>query len=102
MKRILVSILLLAVALLMSRSFSMERQNLTSQTQTIGGYVVSETNPIKQSESNLQPFSSAACPCDIPPDYPTVTLVLIAAVTASFTMATFIYGSQFIAMLMAG
>jgi hypothetical protein len=55
--------------------------------------------------SNQQPLSgllnAAECACDASA-YPTVALVLLAAMASSLAMATFIYGSHFIATLVAG
>lgn len=102
MPRIVVSILLLLAALLLSDSFSTELPNRTSQTQTLSGISPGENWVMTQGHIAVSASSSGGCPCDTQSDYPTFTLVLIAAVTVSFSMATFIYGSQFIATLVAG
>ena len=102
MPRIVVSILLLLAALLLSDSFSTELPNRISQTQTLSGIALGENGVMTQGHVAVSARSSGGCPCDAPSDYPTFTLVLIAAVTASFSMATFIYGSQLIATLIAG
>ena len=102
MKRILLSILLLVVALLMSKSFSAELQNFTPQTQPVRGYALAQNDLSKQNTLGAQVHFGPECLCDPSLDNPTFTLVLIAAVMASFTMAIFIYGSQFIATLVAG
>ena len=102
MKRVAASILLLAAALFMSKLFPAELNNLTGQAKLISHYASSQNYVVKSEPFNDNSFSSAGCPCDTPPSNPTVTLVLIAAIAASLTMAMFIYGSQFIATLVAG
>jgi hypothetical protein len=102
MKRILGSILLLLVALLLSKSFSAELENFTSPAQAVSGYALGENDGVEQSQAGAQSLSLAQCPCDTPPGNPTFTLVLIAVVMASFTMAAFIYGSQFIMNFVTG
>jgi hypothetical protein len=102
MRRILVSILLLLAALFLSKSFSTELPNPIPQTRPLSEIGLGENEVIIQGQFAGPDRSSTGCPCDSPADYPTFTLVLIAAVTASFSMATFIYGSQLIATLVAG
>lgn len=102
MKRVIVSILLLLIALLLSKSFSAELQNLTPQTQPLKVYALAPNDLSKQSRLGSQPLARSECLCDPSLDNPTFSLVLIAAVVASFSMAIFIYGSQFIAALVAG
>lgn len=51
---------------------------------------------------NYSLTSSTECLCDIEFSSPTLGLLALAAVAASVVMAVFIYGSHFIAILVAG
>lgn len=102
MKRIVASILLLMLALFISKPFAAESSQLypatDSQISNVGppNYFI-EPNPI-----DAQPLLQVGCPCDTPYPNPTIKLVIAAAITAWVTMASFIYGSHFIAGLIAG
>jgi hypothetical protein len=101
MKRVAASILLLAAALLISKLFAAELNDFTGQARLIS-HTPSQNYVAELKQFNDNTLSSAGCPCDTPHNNPTVTLVLIAAIAASLAMAMFIYGSQFIATLVAG
>lgn len=101
MKRILVSILLLITAFLLSKSFAAELSNFSEPAQMATGSSDDQA-VFQQKQTGSSQLSVAGCPCDAPPSNPTVTLVLIASVTASLAMGSFIYGSYFIANWVAG
>ncbi|MBE7555314.1 MAG: hypothetical protein HS126_30050 [Anaerolineales bacterium] len=102
MKRILVSILLLITALLISKPFAGELNNFPKPAKAASHYSYVQINAFEQEGIRSAPFSTAGCPCDTSSPKPTITLVLIAAVAASLAMASFIYGSHFIATWVAG
>ncbi|GIK38479.1 MAG: hypothetical protein BroJett011_23120 [Chloroflexota bacterium] len=102
MKRILVSILLLITALLISKPFAAELSNFSKPAKAASHSSYSQTNAFEQQGIRSVPFSTAGCPCDTSSPKPTITLVLIAAIAASLAMASFIYGSHFIATWVAG
>jgi hypothetical protein len=101
-KRISVSILLLITALLISKPFAAELNNFSKPAKAAPPYSYGQTNTFEQKGTRLAPFSTVSCPCDTSSPQPTITLVLIAAVAASLAMASFIYGSHFIATWVAG
>lgn len=102
MKRIVVSILLLMLALFISKPFTAE----PSQLQMTTGEQVDEVDHlnyfVEPNPSGAQPLLAVGCPCDKPFTNPTIKLVIAAAVAVWLTMASFIYGSHFIAGLIAG
>lgn len=102
MKRILVSILLLITALLISKPFAAELSNFSKPAKAATYHSYSQTNTLEQKGIRPAQLSAADCPCDTSPPNPTITLVLIAAAAASLVMASFIYGSYFIATWVAG
>lgn len=98
MKRIVASILLLMLALFISKPFAAESSQLYSQISNVDhpNYF------IKPNPTDTQPLLEVGCPCDTPYPNPTIKLVIAAAITVWVTMASFIYGSHFIAGLIAG
>jgi hypothetical protein len=101
-KRILVSIFLLITALLLSKPFAAELNDFSKPAKPATDYSYSQTNTVEQNGTQPSQLSAVGCPCDTSPPNPTITLVLIAAVVASLAMASFIYGSHFIATWVAG
>jgi len=101
-KRILVSILLLITALLISKPFAAELSTFSKPAKAATGYSYNQTNTFEQNGTRPLQLAAVGCPCDTPSPNPTFTLVLIAAVTASLVMGSFIYGSHFIATWVAG
>lgn len=101
-KRVVVSILLLMVALFISKPFVAE----PSQPSVVTGEQYSNVNQqtyfFKPNPSDTPPILAAGCPCDTPYTNPTISLVIAAAAAACLAMASFIYGSHFIAGLVAG
>lgn len=102
MKRVAASILLLAAALFISEVFAAELNDFTAHARLTGHYPGHQPDVVAPKLFNDYPLPSAGCPCETPSTNPTVTLVLIAAIAASLAMAMFIYGSHFIATLVAG
>ena len=102
MKRILVSILLLITALLISKPSAAELNNFSKPVKAATHYSYGQTNTFEQNGTRPAQLSAVNCPCDTSSPNPTITLVLIAAVAASLVMASFIYGSHFIATWVAG
>lgn len=101
MKRIVASILLLAAALFITKSFAGELNNFRGQTQLIQAEH-RQKYTVASRPSNYVHLTSIKCPCDPDSNNPPLTLILIAAMSASLVMATFIYGSQFIATWVVG
>ncbi|NJN94546.1 MAG: hypothetical protein HC875_10845 [Anaerolineales bacterium] len=101
MKRIFASILLLMLALFISKPFAAESSQLYPTTD----YQISDIDHpgyfIAPNLADTQPLLKVGCPCDTPYPNPTIKLVITAAITAWVTMASFIYGSHFIAGLIA-
>lgn len=93
MKRVVISILLLMAALFISKPFVAEPSRLS----VITGEQSSIVNQFNLNPSDTRPILTAGCPCDTPYTNPTIRLVIAAAVAASLAMASFIYGSHFIA-----
>jgi hypothetical protein len=98
-KRILVSLFLLATALIIPKPFTTELEHFSMPIEVTGNYLESP-NPITEQKQSAS-LPSTGCPCDTPTANPTITLVLIAAIAAWLAMASFIYGSHFIAALVA-
>jgi hypothetical protein len=72
----------------------------------LGQTIISSYSLPQNQVTNQQPlpgnfFDPAECACDASSN-PTVALVLLAAMASSVAMATFIYGSHFIATLVTG
>jgi hypothetical protein len=102
MKRIVASILLLAAALFISKTFAAELNHFSGQARAIGAYDPSQNYVLEPGQTSRTPFSSRDCPCTTVSSNSTITLTLIAALAVSLTMATFIYGSRFIATWIVG
>jgi hypothetical protein len=102
MKRIVASILLLAAALFISKTFAAEVNDFTGQARAISVYTPSQNYISASKQASRIPFSSINCPCTTASGNSTITLTLIAAMAVSLTMATFIYGSRFIATWIVG
>lgn len=92
MKRIVLSIALLGLVFFMSGFFVGEPAKLVGQP---GQITVSQ-------QLNYTPANGTECLCDLGASNPTLSLLALAAVAASAVMAAFIYGSHFIATLVAG
>jgi hypothetical protein len=98
-KRIIVSVFLLIVALFISKPFAPEGVNSSVQAGEIRGYTERQNNLIEANQIGSQQLTLVGCPCDTSSPNPTITLIVIAAVAASSAMAFFIYGSHLIAAL---
>jgi hypothetical protein len=99
-KRVIISLLLLAAVFLMSGLFTPET-NYSVKPALPDGYTSSPDGA-----ENSQPLAGNFLhPGDYDPDtsgYPNLALVLLAALSSSLAMAIFIYGSHFIATWVAG
>ncbi|MCK6630172.1 MAG: hypothetical protein L6R45_33975 [Anaerolineae bacterium] len=102
MKRIVISILLLMAALLISKPFPAESSQLYAATSGQNSNVNRQNYSIEPISLSVSPFLAAGCPCDKPSPSPTIGSVIVAAVAVWLTMASLIYGSHFIAGLVAG
>ncbi|MBE7471014.1 MAG: hypothetical protein HS114_17905 [Anaerolineales bacterium] len=102
MKRIVISILLLMAALFISKPFPAESSQLYPATSEQNGEINRQNYLIEPNSSGVSPFLAAGCPCDTPAPNPTIGSVIVAAVAVWLTMASLIYGSHFIAGLIAG
>lgn len=102
MKRVVISILLLIAALFISRPFAAEPDRLYVAVGEQSGNINQQTFYVKPNPSDTPSILAAGCPCDTPYANPTIGLVIVAAAAVWLTMASFIYGSHFIAGLVTG
>jgi hypothetical protein len=99
-KRVVISLLLLTAVFLMSGLFTPETSYLAKPV-TLNSYASALDGgkiPHSFTDNFLPPVDYNS---DMS-DYPTLALILLAALASSLTMATLIYGSYFIATWIAG
>lgn len=95
MKRVLISVFLLLAALISSKALAVEPDAVFIFTGAESYYASSQQDAIGASQTVVQPSLGLDCPCNTP--YPNIGLMVVAAMAAWLSMASFIYGSQFIA-----
>ncbi len=99
-KRVIISLLLLVTVFLMSGLFTPET-NYSVKPALPGVYAAASSgmaNPQPLAGKSLSPEDYDSDPSG----YPTLALVILAALATSLAMAIFIYGSHFIATWVAG